>query len=92
MKDDLQILFYSVFAVIGVTKFILLLGNMTGARQWLIERSPNAYYEKLFSCDFCLSFRISVILTFALNLGYGFEMISLIIPLIVSGLIQTTSN
>lgn len=66
--------------------FIILVLNKTGIRDYLIEHSPKPL-SKLFSCDFCLGFWISVIL--ALILAVFFQsLILLYIPILGAPIIR----
>lgn len=50
--------------------FIILLIGKLGLRDYIIERAPRLI-SQLFSCDFCLSFWISLILAIILAAIFG---------------------
>lgn len=53
-----------------VSAFIILLIDRIGLREFVVCRSPKVI-SRLFSCDFCLGFWVSVVLSAALSLAVG---------------------
>jgi len=78
-------LIYLCFLITGLCWFFLTVYDKTGLKEYLIINSKNNYYEKLFSCDFCLSIRISSFLLLVYILFTEFQITHLFVPLIVSG-------
>lgn len=73
----------SAIIIALVAAFIILFIDKIGLRNWLIEKSPKLL-SKLFSCDFCLSFWVSVILTLIAVFVLGGDMIYLISPILAT--------
>ena len=53
-----------VITVALFSAFIVLLLSTSGVRNTVIERCKYKIISKMFSCDFCLSFWVSVIVSF----------------------------
>ena len=77
---------YLSFIFLGITWFILGIYDKTGLKNFAIIHAYNSYYEKLFSCDFCISIRISFLLLVFYIIINDFQLYYLILPLIVSGI------
>lgn len=60
-----------VILVAFAVKFLQTLADKWGVIDWLQFHSPNDFFYKLFSCDFCRSFHlgmvISIVLVFVLH-------------------------
>lgn len=54
-------------------KFLRTLAEKWGILEWLQAHSPNDFFYKLFTCEFCQSFWLGFIICFFLFLitGYG---------------------
>ena len=76
----LTVLMYAVI-IACMTSFIVMLLEKLGIRDRVIERAP-ILLSKLFDCDFCLSFWISLILAVILALITCELIIFIIIPFV----------
>ena len=82
----LKEVFYLSFLVAGLCWFILAVYKKTGLQEFAIINSFNKYYEKLFSCDFCISIRLSIIILLIYGCCDEFKTYYFLVPLIVSGI------
>ena len=82
----LEEVFYLAFFVTGLTWFFLAVFKKTGLQNYAIINSKNKYHEKLFSCDFCLSVRLSLLILLVYGFCIEFKTAYILVPLIVSGI------
>jgi len=73
-----------VLFVIGIVLFILILMEKWKLREWLIINSPHKLITKALSCDFCMIFHISWIVSL---LVYFFGINIVFLPCVITGLI-----
>ena len=72
--------FWALICLILVPAFTILLLSKTGIREAIIAKAPRII-SKLFSCDFCLSFWMSLILACILAIFFK-EISILFIPIL----------
>ena len=71
---------------LGLTWFVLTALEEFKILNWFQLRAPNRYYEKLLSCNFCLSLRFSTIILIPFLIFDEFQFAYLFVPLVIGGI------
>lgn len=76
----------TVYAVASACTFLILLLEKTRIRE-RIQVHGNAFWSALFSCDFCLSFWSSLIISIFLII-FGYSWVAMAFPVVAVPLIR----
>lgn len=77
--SEVYTIIYIAIAVALITAFIVLVISKIGLREYIILTSKSAFVSKLFSCDFCLCFWFSVLISVSLVV-MGLDLRFLAVP------------
>ncbi len=59
----MQIIFFTTMLIAFIVAFIILFITKIGFREYVIVNSSLSKLSEMFSCDFCLSFWIGLVIT-----------------------------
>lgn len=78
---------YAFSIVVLVSAFIILLMGKWGIRDYVIMHAPRLW-SLLFSCDFCLAFWVSTLISVIFALMMAAPLIALLFPVMATPLIR----
>lgn len=79
----IEFIIHIALVALGV-KFIMTLADKWGIREWLQRNAPSPFLAKLFSCDFCCSWWLGIIVCIPLAICVHWYLI--FVPIFSSNL------